>query len=281
MWNTHIVRVTRLRCFVTYDLFRLAQRALFAIVLGGQAFMRLLLINPNTSVAMTDLMLGVARKAASAGVDITGVTGRFGGRYVASRATYAIAAHAALEAYGEYASEAEVVMLSCFGDPGLFALRDIARQPVIGMAEASCLEAAAMGGRFAIVTGGSRWGPMLREFVISIGLGERLAVVETIAPTGADIARAPDDALAALVAACHSAAAVYNPESIILGGAGLAGLAHRIQDRVPIPLIDSVEAMVRAAERLGAGVRDEPLAQRLSIETVGLSPALAKAIYED
>jgi allantoin racemase len=243
--------------------------------------MRLLLINPNTSAEMTDLMLGVARKAASPGVDITGVTGRFGGRYVASRATYAIAAHAALEAYGEHASEADVVMLSCFGDPGLFALKEIARQPVIGMAEASCLEAVALGGRFAIVTGGERWGPMLREFVGALGLSEKLAVVETIAPTGADIARAPDEALATLIAACRSAVATHGPTSIILGGAGLAGLARRIQDGVSVPLIDSVEAIVRAAERLGRDHLDRPAAQRLSIQTVGLRPALAKVISED
>ena len=44
---------------------------------------------------------------------------------------------------------------------------------------------------FAIVTGGERWGPILHEFVGSIGLGNRLAAVGTVAPTGADIARDP------------------------------------------------------------------------------------------
>jgi allantoin racemase len=246
----------------------------------GKATMRLLLINPNTTEAMTELMLGVARRVASPGVDITGVTGRFGGRYVASRATYAIAGHAALEAYAAHALEADVVMLACFGDPGLFALKEISSQPVIGMAEASCHEAVTLGGRFAIVTGGERWGPMLREFVHSIGLGERLAVVETVAPTGADIARAPDAALATLAEACRTAVVTHGASSVILGGAGLAGLADRIQERVGVPLIDSVGAIVRAAERLGVEHRSKPAANRLPIQTVGLAPALARFISE-
>jgi Asp/Glu/hydantoin racemase len=41
---------------------------------------------------------------------------------------------------------------------------------------------------------------------------------------------------------------------VILGGAGLAGLAARIADRVPVPLLDSVLVGARriAAAALGA-----------------------------
>jgi allantoin racemase len=240
--------------------------------------MRLLMINPNTNPAMTDLMLGVARQVASPDLEITAVTGRFGGRYVASRATYAIAGHAALDAYAEHGADADVVLLACFGDPGLFALKEIARQPVIGMAEAACLQAAGRGSRFGIVTGGERWGPMLYEFVAALGLQERLAVVKTVAPTGADIARDPDQALELLANACRIAVTQHGAESVILGGAGLAGLSRRIQDRVPVPLIDSVEASIAAAERLGRGSRHNPVANPLLVETVGLAPSLAKAI---
>ena len=37
--------------------------------------------------------------------------------------------------------------------------------PVVGMADASILQACAMGNRFSIVTGGERWKSMLEEFV--------------------------------------------------------------------------------------------------------------------
>ena len=132
--------------------------------------MKLLLINANTSQSITDLLLREGRKIASSTTELAAVTARFGGRYVATRATYAIASHAALDVYAEYGHDADVVALACFGDPGLAALKEIASQPVVGMAEASCLEAAAKG-RFAIVTGGARWGLHVARVRGDHGLG--------------------------------------------------------------------------------------------------------------
>lgn len=244
--------------------------------------MHLLLINPNTTEPITRRMAEVASTMVRDGTEITAVSGRFGARYVASRASYAIAGHAALDAYAGHAGDADAVALACFGDPGLFALKEIARQPVVGMAEASCLQAAALGGRFAIVTGGERWGPMLREFVASIGLAERLAVIETVAPTGADIARDPDGALGMLADACRACVTQHGADSVILGGAGLAGLAARIAAQVPVPLIDSLQACVQMAEQLAVArpvkAHVGSFAMTPGVETVGLSPELARLL---
>ena len=95
-------------------------------------------------------------------------------------------------------------MLACFGDPGLAALKEISPVPVVGMADASMLQACALGGRFSIVTGGERWQSMLEEFVAGMGLSSRLASVRTVAPTGADIARNPKAAMALLAKGCQA-----------------------------------------------------------------------------
>lgn len=241
--------------------------------------MRLLMINPNTSQEITDLVVSSARKIASPGTEIVGATGRFGARYIVSRAGAAIAGHATLDAYAAHGAGADVVALSCFGDPGLQGLRELATQPVIGMAEAACHEAAVEGRRFAIVTGGDRWGAMLEEFVAALGLASQLAIVKTVAPSGGDIARDPDRALALLANAAQSCVDDYGADVVILGGAGLAGIPARIQDRVNRPLIDSVTAVVTAAERLG---RDKPVkpstgsyATTPAVPTLGLSDLLA------
>ena len=240
--------------------------------------MRLLMINPNTTVAMTDRVVAVARAIAAPGTEIIGVTGRFGARYVATRAAYAIAGHAALDAYAEHGADADVIVLACFGDPGLDALKEIAHQPVVGMAEAACVLAARGNGRFSIVTGGHRWRPMLEEFVASLGLRERLASVHTVAPTGGDIARDPEGSLAMLARACQETVDQFGVQSVILGGAGLAGLAIRIADRVSVPVIDGVEAVVRHAEALVTGGRIKPAGVGLSpapVDSIGLGSALA------
>lgn len=246
---------------------------------SSEADLRILLINPNTTAEVTALMERALSPLLPAGVELVPVTGRFGARYIASRTAAAIAGHAAIEAYAQHGRDCDAVYLACFGDPGLLALKELARVPVIGMAEASCLAAAALTERFSIVTGGERWGPMLHEFVATLGLGGRLAAVETVAPTGAEIARDPDRAIALLTQACRLTAARDGVGAVILGGAGLAGLAVRLRPHLDVPVICSVEAGMKAVL---AALREPPakaasgdLAPPAPIGSTGLADSLA------
>lgn len=243
--------------------------------------MRLLLINPNTTQAMTDKVLAVARAGVSDEVELVGVTGRFGAAYIASRAAYAIAGHAALDAWANAPGDFDAVVLACFGDPGLDALREICPVPVVGMADASLMVAAQLGARIGIVTGGERWGPMLREFVAARGFTDRVASIRTVAPTGADIARDPDGSLSLLAQSC-AACVDEGAEVVVLGGAGLAGLADRLRDRMPVPLVDGVLAAVGQALTLGGLNVGEAtrgsFAQTPPVESIGLSGQLARRL---
>ncbi|KAA2236096.1 aspartate/glutamate racemase family protein [Salinarimonas soli] len=239
--------------------------------------MRILLINPNTTPAVTDLVAAHAGALAPPGVRIDAVTGRFGARYISSRAAAAVAGHAALDALAEHGADQDAVCLACFGDPGLLALKEMSPVPVVGMAEASCQAAAGLADRFAIVTGGVLWGPMLTEFVAALGLSDRLSGVHTVAPTGGEIARDPDGALDMLARACRDAAAA-GAGAVVLGGAALAGLAGRIADRVPVPVLCSTGTAVEATIR-AAAARSGPVARRAPpVEAIGLSQALTRAL---
>jgi allantoin racemase len=241
--------------------------------------MRILLINPNTSPEITDLVARRAREVADADVAFVPATGRFGARYISSRAAAAIAGHAALDALAEHGGECDAVLLACFGDPGLLALKELSPVPVVGMAEASCHLACTLGRRFSVVTGGERWGPMLEEFVASLGLKDRLTSVRTVAPTGAEIARDPDGMLSRLAAQCSSCAERDGADIVILGGAGLVGLARMVMPFVAVPVLCSVEAAVQAVIAVARLRTDEPkkgaMGRTPPVETYGLSPKLA------
>lgn len=243
--------------------------------------MRILVLNPNISPDMTDLVIRVLAPLTPDGVELVPATGRFGARYISSRSAGAIAGHAALDAYAEYGAGADAVYLACFGDPGLMALKELCPVPVVGMAEAACRDAA-KSGRFSIVTGGERWGPILREFVASLGLGEALAAVEAVAPTGGDIARDPEGSLALLAEACNRTAMRDGADAVILGGAGLAGLAARIQPQVRVPVVCSTAAGFAAVLAAAKQPPEKPAGGDLAlpppVASVGLSPALAKLI---
>lgn len=238
--------------------------------------MRILLINPNTTASVTDLVAGHVRRIAPAATFVP-VTGRFGARYIATRAAVAVAGHAALDALAARVEGCDAVYLACFGDPGLPALQEVSPVPVVGMAEASCRAAAAAGRRFGIVTGGVNWPAMLTEFVMLQGLGGQLTGIRAVAPTGGEIARDPDRALAHLAAACRTCVEEDGAEAVILGGAGLAGLAERIQPEVPCPLICSVAAGTRAVL---AAARAAPRRTMDPVPSLGLAPALERLLLQ-
>ncbi|MFN3670892.1 MAG: aspartate/glutamate racemase family protein [Bosea sp. (in: a-proteobacteria)] len=241
--------------------------------------MRILLINPNTMAAMTELVVRVVTPLLPAGVSLTAATGRIGARYISTRTAAAIAGHAALDAYAEHGEGCDAVYLACFGDPGLFALKELAPVPVLGMAEASCQAAARLAPRFSIVTGGERWGPMLRDFVGALGLANSLAAIEAVAPTGADIAADPEGAVALLAQACRRTAERDGAGAVILGGAGLAGLAARVQPHLDIPVLCSVETGFAAVLAALQAPYEKPASGDFStppgVDSVGLSPRLS------
>jgi allantoin racemase len=237
---------------------------------------RILLINANTTAAITDRLTAIANAMAPAGVVFEGATGRFGARYIASRAASAIAGHAALDAFAEHGAGVDGVLLGCFGDPGLDALKEVSPVPVLGLAEASAIAALKLGGRFGVVTGGVAWRPMLTEFFGARGYGAALSGVHTITPTGAEIARDPAGAVDSLVGSCEEAIAA-GAQVVILGGAGLAGLRAMIAPRVPVPVLCSVETGVQAIIAALGSPRAN-LIPHGPVESIALSPALAKLL---
>lgn len=234
--------------------------------------MRILLLNPNTTPSVTALVADRVAAVAGDTATFVPVTARFGAAYIASRAALAIAAHAALEAFADHGQGCDAVLIACFGDPGLLALREVSPVPVVGMLEASCLEAQRMAGRYAIVTGGALWKPMLEEIVAGLGLADGLAGIRTVERTGGEIARDPEGSLASLAAACQDCVAQDRAEVVILGGAALAGLATRLQPHVPVPVLCSVEAGIRASLAAAAAPYTRPAPP--PTDTVHLGPAL-------
>jgi Asp/Glu/hydantoin racemase len=94
---------------------------------------------------------------------------------------------------------------------------------------------------------------MLTRLAATLGHAGSLAGVVTLAVDGGQIAANPDAALAALQSAVEQAVERYAAQAVIIGGAGLAGLAARLQPDAPVPLIDSVLA---GARRAGVLARD-------------------------
>jgi allantoin racemase len=235
--------------------------------------MRLLLLNANTSTEMTARLVTAARGRVSIGTEVRGTTGRFGATVIATRASYAIAAHAAVDAWSAETAGSDAIILACFGDPGLAALRELAPVPVVGMAEAACRHAAERVTRFSIVTGGRLWEAMLGEYVASLGLASSLASIRAVEANGGQIAENPAAAEAGILAACQAAIENDGAELVILGGAGMIGMVERVGAHVQVPLIDGLTPAIQQAEAAMA-LPYQTFAAAPGCDTCGLSPSL-------
>ena len=206
----------------------------------------LLVINPNTGQATTQRLSSHLQTLLPSDVVLDCINARFGAPYIACEASHAVASHALLDAWAHHLHSADHapdgVVIACFGDPGLFALREASAAPVTGLAEASFIQASRLG-PFAIVTGGVRWKPMLERLALGLGFASQLQHIELVLETGAQLLADRELALRVLAQACHKAAQT-GVKSVILGGAGLAGYAADLQASVDLPLIDSVSAGV-------------------------------------
>lgn len=247
--------------------------------------MRLLLVNPNMTEAMTADMTAIARRVAGDQAEIVPLTAPRGFPYIASRAEAQIAGGLALEMIAQNLTGTDAVIMAAFGDPGLRGARELFDIPVIGMAEAAMMSAAMLGERFSIVT----FSPVMRRWYLDCardsGLMERCAGVRTPPDHPLNVGGVREDLKAELAALARRSAREDDADVVILGGAPLAGLAGEIASEVPAILVDPISAavaqamaMVRIAPRAGFSRR---LCKPIAKPSVGLCPALADVVAKE
>jgi Asp/Glu/hydantoin racemase len=194
--------------------------------------------------AMTEQMAGVAARCLPEGVTIASMTATQGVPVIASREAYATAASETVKMYERCDRRHEAVIIGCFGDPGLEALRDAGRAPVLGLAESSIREADALGEPFAILTMGKAWVDILNKRVALAAPRTRFVGVFAGEGTGLDVSRREASAVEELDRLGGEAVAA-GARTLILGGGAFAGLTSRFATNAHY--IDCVEATIRAA----------------------------------
>jgi Asp/Glu/hydantoin racemase len=140
--------------------------------------MRILLVNPNISVSITERLATVAHEAAAPGTQITALTAPRGVPYISCRAEAQLAGAVVLELLAEHGSGHDAALIAAFGDPGLWAARELFDLPVVGMAEAAmhtprCSDSA------------SRSSPSRRRSVTGTGIASRRAAFPAGLPPSA------------------------------------------------------------------------------------------------
>jgi len=206
-------------------------------------------INPNTSQAMTDGIARTAREVAGPGITVLAVTSAMGPASIESHYDEALAVPGVLAAVreGERAGAAGHV-IACFGDPGLAAAREVAAGPVVGIAEAAAHVAMLLGRSFSVVTTLSRTVGHTRDLIRSYGFAAACAGIHACDVPVLDLDS--PSAWASVGKTCAAARDSDGCDVIVLGCAGMTGLAAALSGELGIPVVDGVAAAVKLAEAL-------------------------------
>ena len=214
--------------------------------------MKLLLINPNISDSVSELIRAEAERTASSGTEVEVLTAPFGVAYIETRFEALIGAYAAAQLAAEHHERFDAVVVAAFGDPGLGGLREALPVPVTGLTEAALASACLLGQRFSIVAISQRIRAWYRQTVQAYGLDGRLASIRGLDQALPDIGSVQDDQGERLLALAHRCVAEDGADVIVLAGAPLAGLARSVRGKLPVPVVDGVSSAVRHAETLVA-----------------------------
>ncbi|KAF0845172.1 aspartate/glutamate racemase family protein [Nocardia caishijiensis] len=212
--------------------------------------MRIRVVNPNTTRAMTDTIEQCARAVVGAGTLLDAVTSATGPASIESHYDEAMSIPGLLAAIRE--GEADGVdgyVIACFGDPGLDAARELATGPVIGIAEAGMRTASHLGRGFSVVT------TLERTIGRAVDLTERYGLQRFC--LGIHACRVPVLALGAdpearrvVTEACRAAVRADGSDAVVLGCAGMADLCADIRAEIGVPVIDGVAAATLTVQSL-------------------------------
>jgi Asp/Glu/hydantoin racemase len=209
--------------------------------------MTIFIVNPNSSRVVTDGIdramepLRAASPVAIAAIQLDeGPKGIETQAHVDGVVTPLLARAAALE------GEASAFVIACFSDPGLAALREQSRHPVLGIAESAILTAMIMGQRFGILSILSKSVPRHMRMLGAMGVMDRCAADLPLELGVADLTDR-NRTFARLRDVGTQLRDAHGAEVLILGCAGMTSYRADLSQALGRPVVEPCEAAAAMA----------------------------------
>ncbi|MEM1318214.1 MAG: aspartate/glutamate racemase family protein [Pseudomonadota bacterium] len=210
--------------------------------------MRILVINPNSTSAMTEDIAEAAKLAALSSTEIVPRNPETGPVSIQGPEDGEAALPGLMQVFDEAMAEAtafDAVIIACFDDTGLQELKLRSPVPVLGIGEAAFHAACLCGGKFSTVTTLPVSVPIIEANISSYGFDARSCGVRAsnvpVLSIGRETARSIEEE-------AKTALAEDGCSTIVLGCAGMADLASSMSVELGAPVIDGVAAAVGLCE---------------------------------
>ena len=137
-------------------------------------------------------------------------------------------------------------VIACFSDPGIHAVRELTKKPVVGIAECGILTALTLGHKFGVIA-------ILRQsiarhlrYISALGVTDRLAAE---LPLGLGVTELGDEkkTFERMVESGRQLRDAHGADVIVMGCAGMAPYRKPLQDTLGVPVVEPTQAAVAMA----------------------------------
>lgn len=213
--------------------------------------MKILVVNPNTTESMTAKIGKVAQSVARSDTEIIASNSSDGPTSIQGYLDVATCVPGLLAEIKRH-PDVDAIVIACFDDTGIDAVRCMVDVPVIGTGEAAYHTASMIGTRFTVITTLSRSVPGLEDNLRRYGLSARCVKVRATDIPVLKLEDQDPETLDKLRAAIQTAINEDLCDTIVLGCAGMADLMQQLSSEFGLPIIDGITCAVVFAESLAS-----------------------------
>ncbi|MDC0912892.1 aspartate/glutamate racemase family protein [Paracoccaceae bacterium] len=211
--------------------------------------MKILVINPNTTTSMTDKIAIAARAVARPDTEIVAASSQDGPASIQGFLDVATCVPGLLKEVARH-KDVDAIVIACFDDTGLDAVRSLVSVPVLGIGEAAYHAAGMIANKFSVITTLSRSVPGLENNLMRYGLAQKCACVRATEIPVLKLEEGDPATLDKIRSEIRASINEDKAEAIVLGCAGMADLMAQLSEEFGLPVIEGVSAGVTFAEAL-------------------------------
>ena len=211
--------------------------------------MKILVINPNTTASMTTKIGAAARAVAPPDTEIVATNSQNGPASIQGFLDVATCVPGLLAEVVRH-PDVDAIVVACFDDTGVDAVRTMVSVPVLGIGEAAYHAASMISTKFSVITTLLRSVPGLENNLMRYGLAQKCVRVRATDIPVLKLEEGDHATLSKIRSEIREAIEQDKAEAIVLGCAGMSDLMTQLSEEFGLPIIDGVAAGVTFAEAL-------------------------------
>lgn len=210
--------------------------------------MKLCFVNPNSTTEMTRRMVEQARGLAPRGLSIIGATNTAGPPSIQGQADGDAAEPGTLSLLA--AGGFDLAVIGCFDDTGLQVARTRCAIPIVGLGEASFQRGHDQAEPFIVLTTSELSVPVLEANIASYGLHRHCIGIFASGVPVLDFEHDRANARDRLISEARRLCTEHGQtRTLVLGCAGMGGLAAELTEALGLTVIDPIEAALAVAHQ--------------------------------